>query len=355
MGMLTGCGTPGIPLPPSLELPKPVSDLHAFRKGNKVYLNWTAPARTTDSQPIRHIGSTRICRNDVSQKECAAIAEASPASRPGSASPKANGAPPPAVLGSYVDNIPMQPVSNAFGNFIYAVEVLNDRGRSAGLSNQSKVPAAPTLPPPTNFAAEVTEGGVVLTWAPIPPKDWIAGLHYLYRIYRRERGSKPDTALGEIPLETSQTGVVDHSFVDHTFEWEKRYSYHATGVTIVDRKGETEAQVEGEDTPPVTVFAHDIFPPSVPSGLQAVFASEDKKSFVDLVWNPDTDADLAGYIVYRREAGGTIAKINSELVKTPAFRDQSVSSGKTYFYSVSGVDVRGNESARSREASESIP
>jgi len=73
------------------------------------------------------------------------------------------------------------------------------------------------------------------------------------------------------------------------------------------------------------------------------------------VWAPVTDADLAGYNVYRHEEGGQAVKINSELVKTPAFRDSNVAAGKKYFYSVSAVDLRGNESARSEEASESVP
>jgi fibronectin type 3 domain-containing protein len=42
-------------------------------------------------------------------------------------------------------------------------------------------------------------------------------------------------------------------------------------------------------------------------------------------------------------------------VKTPAFRDTKVEGGKTYFYSVSAVDARGNESGRSEEASETVP
>jgi hypothetical protein len=39
----------------------------------------------------------------------------------------------------------------------------------------------------------------------------------------------------------------------------------------------------------------------------------------------------------------------------PAFRDARVVSGNTYFYSVSAVDLRGNESGRSEVASESVP
>jgi len=72
-----------------------------------------------------------------------------------------------------------------------------------------------------------------------------------------------------------------------------------------------------------------------------------------------TSADLAGYNVYRREASGveekTTVKLNPELVKTPSYRDSAVAAGKIYIYSVSAVDVRGNESARSDEASETVP
>jgi fibronectin type 3 domain-containing protein len=114
-------------------------------------------------------------------------------------------------------------------------------------------------------------------------------------------------------------------------------------------------EVEGDDTPEVKVFTHDVFPPAVPAGLQAVFSGAGQTPFIDLIWAPVTDADLAGYIVYRHEEGGTALKLNSEPVKTPAFRDTQVVSEKTYFYSVSAIDVRGNESAASDEASEKVP
>src|SRR5882762_7812164 len=56
-----GCAAPSPPLPPSLELPTPVSDLQAIRKGNKVVLTWTLPTETTDGDGIRFHGPTRIC------------------------------------------------------------------------------------------------------------------------------------------------------------------------------------------------------------------------------------------------------------------------------------------------------
>src|SRR5438309_11783271 len=42
------CGSPGPPEPPSLELPRVVTDLRATRKGDKVTLVWTVPTNTTD-------------------------------------------------------------------------------------------------------------------------------------------------------------------------------------------------------------------------------------------------------------------------------------------------------------------
>ncbi len=48
--MLSGCGMPGAPLPPSLHLPNPVIDLKAKRTGSQVCaeLNWTMPKKDTD-------------------------------------------------------------------------------------------------------------------------------------------------------------------------------------------------------------------------------------------------------------------------------------------------------------------
>src|SRR5258708_24376932 len=62
-GLLSGCAQTGPPLPPSLELPKPPSDLRASRKGSQVTLTWSVPVRTTDRQTARSLGPTLICRS----------------------------------------------------------------------------------------------------------------------------------------------------------------------------------------------------------------------------------------------------------------------------------------------------
>jgi fibronectin type 3 domain-containing protein len=102
-------------------------------------------------------------------------------------------------------------------------------------------------------------------------------------------------------------------------------------------------------------LVHDVFPPAVPPGLQAVSSGPGQKTFIDLVWAPVTDVDLDGYNVYRHGDGEAPVKLNVEPLKVPAYRDANVTSGKRYFYLVSAVDVRGNESTRSEEASEKVP
>jgi fibronectin type 3 domain-containing protein len=250
---------------------------------------------------------------------------------------------------TYTDQIPADEQSkNPTASVFYAVSVVNSYGRSAGLSNGVEVPAAPALPPPSDFRVSVSADGIACEWSPGTIPD-IPGLRFSYRVYRREGGSAKDSVAGEIPASPAST-----TFVDHTFEWEKTYQYRATIVTYVARDG-TELQVEGDDSSPANLVAHDIFPPAVPSGLQAVFSGPGQRPAIDLVWAPNTEPDLAGYNIYRQEGSGAPAKINSELVKSPAHRDAEIVPGHSYTYSVSAVDVRGNESGPSEEASEAVP
>lgn len=359
---LSGCASVGAPLPPSLELPKPPSDLRAFRKGDRVTLTWTVPERTIDRQTVRHRGVTLICRNlQVTMSDCGApVGTVAPETIPTPAQPGGKGK----DEQSFIDVLPAELQEQSPTKTItYAVEPLNDSNRGAGLSNQVQVPLAPTIAPPDQLHAQLTSDGVVLTWQGELLSLPMSPINYFYRVYRRSQGTQERTVIGQVTR-----GMELHpTVVDHAFAWEKTYEYWITVVTSVTTgshpcpNGEPivpcldHIEVEGADSPAVTVITHDIFPPAIPSGLQAVFSGPGQTPYIDLIWAPDTDADLAGYHVYRRETSGAPVKINLELVKTPAYRDANVASGKTYWYSVSAVDLHGNESARSDETSETVP
>lgn len=346
----TACATIAPPQPPSLELPKPPSDLRATRKGDHVTLTWTDPNVTTDRQKIRHVGATRICRGLATQlMDCGTpVGEAAPPP-----SPVTTRSSDQKILRSYVDPLPAGLESDNPSAFVaYAVEVLNAARRGAGLSNQVRVSLARTLSPPQDFAARVTGEGVVLSWTnEVPAAGPNSQVRYLYRVYRRPEESPQQILVGEIPAGRERS----LSLTDSTIEWEKTYDYRAETVTVVVQENRPALQVDGEDTPEIKVFAHDIFPPAIPSGLQAVASGPGQKPFVDLVWAPVTDVDLEGYNIYRHEEGEAPVKLNTEAVKAPAYRNEKVMPGKRYFYSVSAMDVRGNESGRSEEASERVP
>jgi hypothetical protein len=365
--LMVGCAQTGPPLPPSLELPKPPSDLHASRKGNLVTLTWTQPAVTTDRLGVRFLGPTRICRAlKTPFTACGNQAGTLPApasvpnrSRKKPRKPKSSSSP-SAVTQTYSDTLPSEWLGqDSSADVIYAVEVLNRNGRGAGISNLVHVPAVPTLPAPGDLSATLSGDGVSIMWTaegesqPVPDDSSTQSsrVQDRYRIYRREEASSKDAVAGE--ADVTEAGPTH--FTDSGFEWEKTYLYRITALSIAKRP-EGEVQVEGDDSAPVRVVAHDIFPPAVPAGLQAAYSGEGQKPFIDLIWAPVTTADLAGYNIYRSEgSGGTLVKLNSDLVKSPSYRDFTVESGKTYTYALSSIDVRGNESPKSESASEAVP
>jgi hypothetical protein len=336
--IMAACAQTGPPLPPSLELPKPPGDLRATRKGSRVTLSWTEPILTTDRQSVRFLGPTLVCRDLAPEMTACGLPAAKlsapssnpqlPSSKKASQKKSAAQRQPPEI---YTDTLPaaMQRPDPA-ADVTYAVEVLNRNARGAGLSNRVHVPAIITLPPPNDLATKLTADGVVLTWtSAAEPPNAANAVQYRYRIYRRDQSSGKNAIAGEIPVPSNEPQTTQ--FTDSTFEWEKTYLYRVTAVSLL-RRPESEVQVEGDDSSSVQVIAHDIFPPAVPTGLQAAYSGEGQKPFID-----------------------AYEKVNEALLKSPSYRDSAVVSGKTYTYIVSAVDVRGNESQRSDPASEPVP
>jgi len=344
---LTGCGTPGAPQLPSLQLARPVDDLTASRKGDKVTLDWTLPRKNTDHTLVKNIPESRVCRHDGTalMSGCTAVATV----QNPKLEQKHKGEEPQAVRMKYVDTLPAELGEQDPAGFVrYAVEILNTRNRSAGLSNQVLIPVAPTIAPPEQLTANVEADGVLISWAGADVPDAPLGLTFRYRITRSPAGANAFIALADV--EPASEGF----YLDKTFAWETKYDYRITSVTLVHSQGVNMA-VEGADSKSAQTFTRDIYPPAEPSGLQAVFSSVGQKPFVDLTWAPNMESDLAGYNVFRGADGGEPQKLNQQLVRVPSFRDESVTPGKTYSYSVSAVDLRGNESPRSAETTEAVP
>ena len=353
----SGCGTPGAPMPPSLDLPKPVQDLQATRRGNVVTLSWTVPQETTDQTTIRKLGVTRVCRaiDQMYMETCASVLEVSPPA--GTKPEEASGKEAKQVLTAR-DRLPQTAGLHAFA--VYTVEVENGRARSAGLSNQVAVPLSPISQPETLSGTKVLPEAVLVegsvTLGPLPPEQ------ERFRLSRREKGSDQQIAVTEIPRPRSGVPgeTISLEFRDETFEWEKSYEYSLSVIASENLPGSKKAEFESDYSPDLSITPHDVYPPATPTGVQAVHSGvlEGGGDFIDITWNGNNEKDLAGYNVYRREAQEPAAaaiRINSKLLITPSFRDDTVQKGRRYFYSVSAVDGRKNESERSPETSEFVP
>jgi hypothetical protein len=163
---------------------------------------------------------------------------------------------------------------------------------------------------------------------------------------------RPDAASAPAP---GSRGMIDQSALrDGT------YTYRAQRVLPVNAGGRSFV-ILSERTEPVTVAMRDTFPPEVPQGLVSIPGSVVQPSgarsrpTIDLSWQPNAEADLAGYLVYRTdlgEAGGARAttgpvRLTASPIAGSAFRDTSVLPGHRYAYRVAAVDQTGNESAPS--------
>jgi fibronectin type 3 domain-containing protein len=83
-------------------------------------------------------------------------------------------------------------------------------------------------------------------------------------------------------------------------------------------------------------------PPGVPAGLLANVTSV----AVALDWADNTEADLAGYHVYRSaSAGGPWSRLTSAPIATSSYTDMSAPTGSTVYYRATAIDRAGQESA----------
>ncbi len=352
--MTAGCGTPGAPLPPSLNLPDPVTDLRAVRTGNQVALTWTMPKKNTDKLLLKGSIPVRVCRKEATEN-CAV------APRSLTLAPEATGA--------FTDTLPPEEAAGVPRALAYFVEVNNARGRSAGASNVAQVLAGEAPSAIAGLSAQVRKGGVALHWSADPQQQPTTDIRLHRKLLTPKADAKPKAQSGLLapapePLERTllvesggEAGQVPDRALDKETSFGQVYEYRAQRVARVTVDGQT-LELAGPLSDAVRVETLDVFPPEVPTGLAAVASAGDAATgaFVDLNWQPVTDADLAGYAVYRRESGAAWQRISSaQPIVGPAFHDRNVRLGHTYNYAVSAIDQGGHESARSAETEETVP
>jgi hypothetical protein len=311
------------------------------------------PKKNTDKLLLKGDQPVHVCRREGAAGPCASVGDLQLA---------------PEAEGSFSEKLPPSLSSGAPRELAYFVEIRNDKGRSAGLSNAALALAGEAPGPVTGLDADVRKEGVRLRWTAAAQEAMPTAIR-LHRTLltpapvkknEQEKGTlAPPAEPVEVTLLVDASGQAGRSpdrALDKDIHFGETYEYRAQRVVRVKVDDQT-LELDGPLSAPVHLEALDVFPPGVPIGLAAVAIAGENGSepAIDLSWQPDTDADLAGYIVYRREGSGNWERISpAQAVVGPAFRDARVQVGHSYIYAVSAIDEGGHESARSAEAVETI-
>ncbi|HET8947608.1 MAG TPA: fibronectin type III domain-containing protein [Candidatus Polarisedimenticolia bacterium] len=350
-----GCGKKGPPLPPIRVVPAATGPLTLHQIGREVLLAANLPGLKSDGTPMAAGGTVRVLR-----------LEAPEGLRPGAVSDRylvqqferqahEVASFDDATLPAHVEHgrfyfVDANPAGTGgaagLKRFLYGLQVVDAKGARSPLRPPTYVEW--NVPPeaPTGLKAEVAEGEVRLSWTPPapPPSPGSASAAKKFAVYRREAAAPREP---EAPV---HPGLIDApAYVDRTFRYDTDYLYTVRAVATAGA-----GSTESASSEPLAVRPHDSFPPAVPQGL-AVAAEGDA---IKVYWFPNTEPDLAGYRVYRRQEGKTeAARVAEVSASETSWMDPEAAAGVRYHYSVSAFDATtpANESPRSDEHSERRP
>ncbi len=209
----------------------------------------------------------------------------------------------------------------------YYLRFLDSDDRLSPPSNLVRASSVKAAAAPRNLRCEVNPDHLRLEWD---------------RPRSNFDGSRPANVAGY--LVNSRHRVATEVFRDPEFRFghPKRYS-----VQAISRAADPLILSRASDT--LTTFPEDSFAPGAPRNVTAIYWEGE----VRVYWDPNREADLAGYFVYRDRTGGTVRRI-SPLLQGRMFKDTTVKDGEAYRYRVSAVDKSDNESPPSREAGVTI-
>jgi hypothetical protein len=365
------CGQKGAPLPPIVRTPA-APGVNANRRGSTIELTLSVPNANTDgSRPanlsridiyaVNGSASTMTDADIVKQgTKVASIAVKSPRDPNDTVEqdePPENAEP---AVGEGVD----QGASSAIAETItqsllestaneegplgiaalrtYIGVGVDRRGHRGRFSKRVSVPLQlpPAAPPPVAIVYD--EKKIVITWKPVDttvageqvlPSQSFGPLfpEVLFNLYDATTGQM----LNDKPIR-------ENGYEDARMTWGTKRCYLVRAVEFVAK-----LPIESEPTGPVCEMLVDTFPPAPPKGLTAVGT----EGAINLIWEPNTEADLAGYFVLRGIGDEPLQRITSEPVTEASFFD-NVQRNLRFTYAVQAVDKAGNVSPPSGRVEE---
>lgn len=384
---IVGCGMAATPQPPSLYLPKPITDLTATRSGDSVTLHWTTPKETVDRLAIKTPVRLKICRQTAQRPSQLRSASQTGSTGTSCDAPVTTISTAPGKPALYTGTIPADLAAGPLHPVHYQVFGLSRNGRVGEPSNDAVILAGELPAPVVGLSAAVIEQGVLFHWLPatnLPAQTQLqlrrTTLGPINEAPPRPKKTSSPAKAARRPFAapaapTEQTLIVKFSTnaapftdpgtaLDSTAIFGDRYQYTAQYVIQQHAEGR-DLQATSAPSAPIALSVLDTFPPGSPARLAAIVVSAamtpTNAPEVDLSWSANTEPDFAQYRVYRRDLTTSSAAIQiapasaSRPLVAPTFRDTAVVPGHQYSYSVTALDQSGNQSAPSHEVRVTIP
>ena len=213
---------------------------------------------------------------------------------------------------------------------IYAVAGVTKSGRHGPPSARVQIPVAALPPPPTELSARFTETNVALAWK--PATETVTA----YNVYS---SAEPMQPLNREPLTTP-------SFEREFTKFGEPQCFRVRSVTMAGA-----VSIEGDLSDEECLTPVDTFPPASPKGLALVPTAGQ----ISLIWDANSEKDLAGYLVLRGDApNGPLKAVTPAPIRETSFRDTTVTPGTRYIYAIVAVDTAtpANTSAESPRVEE---
>jgi hypothetical protein len=250
----------------------------------------------------------------------------------------------------------------------YVAVGVSRKNQRGGFSAPLALPLFSPLPAPGALAVRYTQDEMSFAWSPLARDQDIfvpAAVYNLYEVSdtippgvtippdvagtagasagaQGAKASAPDVAGGSLapsgarapsPLlkpALNPAPLAEPAFKQPQVEFGVRRCYVVRAVRMAGL-----ASIESDVSPPTCLTPVDTFPPAAPHGLAAVTSDNG----VSLIWEPNTEKDLAGYLVLRGETGAEkLTPITRAPLRDTTYRDTTVKSGTSYDYVVVAVD-----------------
>jgi hypothetical protein len=266
--------------------------------------------------------------------------------------PAATGATPGAAA---APGTPPPPALPQVPTRVYVVEGVAPNGHAGAPSARITVPLV-TPPPPIQGTPSLTasESSIILNWNP-PPSATDEALGVTYNIYavpppnaanepKDTKESKATKESKQAPKPLNDKPIEELTFEHPGAEPGKEQCFTVRSVATVEN-----AAIESDPSQPACITPKDVFPPAPPKNLAVVAGGEGR---MNLIWDANSEADLAGYVVLRGENPDRLAPLTKDPIRETRYTDSTATAGATYVYAIVAVDKAGNRSQPSNKVTE---